>query len=78
MQNIIAKQKDKVNHFKVLFDQALQQHQEKDAARYLHSYLLESKMLDLLEDIDLNTVILYGQTAPKMGVAYNSDHYKII
>jgi flagellar biosynthesis chaperone FliJ len=55
MQNIIARQKETVNHFKNLFDQARQQKQEKDARRYLHSYLMESSKLNILEDINLYT-----------------------
>jgi hypothetical protein len=52
MENIIARQKETVNNFKIMFDKAVQAKQEKDARRYLHSFLMESEKLDILEDIN--------------------------
>ncbi|MCK9282399.1 MAG: hypothetical protein M0P71_17425 [Melioribacteraceae bacterium] len=53
MEKIIARQKETVNNFKIMFDKAVQANQEKDARRYCHSWIMESEKLDILEDINL-------------------------
>ena len=52
MEKIIARQKETVNNFKIMFDKAVQANQEKDARRYRHSYLMEIEKLEILEDIN--------------------------